>query len=245
MDIEGKISVPFVGDIPRSDSNHELINMKSRSSAAEAMRIIRTNMDFMLNDTVEGDAKTIFMTSTFPKEGKTFVSVNLAGTFALSGKKVLLIGLDIRNPKLDEYMNLPARGVTNYLSGKDIDLNSLIVKQEGYDQFYVLPAGVVPPNPAELLMNAKVKTMFATLKKDFDYIIVDTAPVSLVTDTLVVAKFADAFIYVVRANFLDKRLLKIPETLYKEKKLPRMSILLNDTNKDKNYGYGYGYGYGY
>lgn len=243
-DVEGKVQVPFIGDVPRSESHEELIKADSRSSSAEAMRIIRTNLDFMVNQVPDGIAKTIFMTSTFPKEGKTFVSVNLAGTFALSGKKVLLIGLDIRNPKLDEYMNLPNRGVTTYLSSKNATLNDFLVKQEGYEHFYVLPAGVIPPNPAELLMGTKVEAMFATLKKEFDYIVVDTAPVSLVTDTLLIAKYADAFIYVVRANFLDKRMLRIPDTLYREKKLPNMSILLNDTDTKKGYGYGYGYGYG-
>ncbi|RZK01569.1 MAG: polysaccharide biosynthesis tyrosine autokinase, partial [Flavobacterium sp.] len=203
-DIEGKVQVPFIGDVPRSESHEELIKSDSRSSSAEAMRIIRTNLDFIVNQVPDGIAKTIFMTSTFPKEGKTFISVNLAGTFALSGKKVLLIGLDIRNPKLDEYMNLPNRGVTTYLSSKDVDLNDYLIKQDGYEHFYVLPAGLIPPNPAELLMGSKVEAMFESLKKQFDYIVVDTAPVSLVTDTLLIAKHADAFIYVVRANFLDK-----------------------------------------
>lgn len=107
-----------------------------------------------------------------------------------------------------------------------------------------MPAGVVPPNPAELLMGKKVPELFEQLKQDFDYIIVDTAPVSLVTDTLLISKYADAFVYVARANYLDKRMLSLPERLYQEKKLPNMSILINDTDSTKGYGYGYGYGYG-
>ncbi|WP_418263888.1 GumC family protein [Flavobacterium faecale] len=242
LDIEGKTLIPFIGDLPTSDSYHEIMHAESRSSSAEAIRIIRTNLEFMISKETDGKAKKIFLTSTFPKEGKTFVSVNLAATFALSGKKVLLIGMDIRNPRLDEYMQLPERGLTNYLSNKEDNLDNLLIKQEGYEAFYVLPAGIIPPNPAELLMNKKIDTVFKTFEDQFDYIIVDTAPVSLVTDTLLVAKYADCFVYVVRANVLEKRLLNIPNTLYKENKLPNMCVLLNDTDSTKGYGYGYGYG---
>lgn len=242
MDIEDKTQVPFIGDLPTSDSHLEIINTQSRTSSAEAIRIIRTNLEFMITKHIEGRAKTIFLTSTFPKEGKTFVSVNLAATFALSGNKVLLIGMDIRNPKLDDYMKLPERGVTNFLSDTNLDINSLIVKQKGYDNFYVLPAGIIPPNPAELLMSKRVDLIFETLKTQYDYIIVDTAPVSLVADTLLIAKYADCFVYVVRANMLEKRMLNVPNTLYKENKLPNMCILLNDTDSSKGYGYSYGYG---
>ncbi|TDE04777.1 GumC family protein [Flavobacterium sandaracinum] len=242
LDLEGKTLIPFIGDVPTSDTPSEIIKSESRTSSAEALRIIRTNLEFMLSKVPDGQAKTIFLTSTFPKEGKTFVSANLAATFALSGKKVLLIGMDIRNPRLDEYLSLPDRGVTNYLSSKNLVLEDLIVKYDGFEDFHVLPAGVIPPNPAELLMNKKVDTLFETLKNQYDYIIVDTAPVSLVTDTLLIAKHADCFIYVARANFLEKRMLNIANTLYKEQKLPNMCLLLNDTDSTKGYGYGYGYG---
>ncbi|MBC5841454.1 polysaccharide biosynthesis tyrosine autokinase [Flavobacterium sp. F-380] len=242
LDLEGKTVIPFIGDVPTSVTPNQIIQSESRTSSAEALRIIRTNLEFMLTKVPEGIAKTIFLTSTFPKEGKTFVSVNLAATFALSGKKVLLIGMDIRNPKLDEYVTLPERGFTNYLSSNDLKIEDLIVKYEGYENFHILPAGVIPPNPAELLMNKKVDSLFEKLKKEYDYIIVDTAPVSLVTDTLLIAKNADTFIYVARANFLEKKMLDIPNGLYKENKLPNMCILLNDTDSTKGYGYGYGYG---
>ena len=242
LDLDGKTLIPFIGDVPTSDNPSEIMKSESRTSSAEALRIIRTNLEFMLSKVPEGLAKTIFLTSTFPKEGKTFVSANLAATFALSGKKVLLIGMDIRNPRLDEYLTLPDRGVTNYLSSKDLVLEDLVVKYDGFEDFHVLPAGIIPPNPAELLMNKKVDTLFDTLKSQYDYIIVDTAPVSLVTDTMLIAKHADCFIYVARANFLEKRMLNIPNTLYREQKLPNMCLLLNDTDSTKGYGYGYGYG---
>ena len=162
--MEGKTLIPFIGDVPTSDSPSEIIKSESRTSSAEALRIIRTNLEFMLSKAEEGQAKTIFLTSTFPKEGKTFVSANLAATFALSGKKVLLIGMDIRNPRLDEYFTLPERGFTNYLSSKDLKLEDLIVKYDGFEDFHILPAGIIPPNPAELLMSKKVDVLFEALK---------------------------------------------------------------------------------
>ncbi|MGL2995201.1 GumC family protein [Flavobacterium sp. TSSA_36] len=242
LDLDKLSTIPFIGDVPTSDSPGELMHADSRSSSAEALRIIRTNLEFMFTKVPEGTAKTLFLTSTFPTEGKTFVSVNLASTFALSGKKVLLIGMDIRSPRLSDYMAVPERGVTNYLSSKDANWEDFVVKHPSFEDFWILPAGVVPPNPAELLMSKKVDDLFKALKSHYDYIIVDTAPVSLVTDTLLIAKHADTFVYVARANYLEKRMLAIPNTLYKEHKLPNMCLLLNDTDSTKGYGYGYGYG---
>ncbi|TDP02425.1 GumC family protein [Flavobacterium sp. 245] len=242
LDLEGKTQIPFIGDVPTSDDIAELIKSESRTSSAEAIRIVRTNLEFMLTKVPEGIAKTVFVTSTFPSEGKTFISVNLAATFALSGRRVLLVGSDIRNPKFGEYINVPSVGLTNYLSSTDKDVRDYIIKHEGYKNFFILPSGVIPPNPAELLMSNKVDQLFAELKKEYDYIIVDTAPVSLVTDTLLIAKNADTFVYVMRANVLEKRMLNIANTFYKEKKLPNMCIVLNDTDSTKGYGYGYGYG---
>ena len=224
QDVEGITTIPFIGDVPHSDSHNEIIQSNSRTSSAEAIRIVRTNLEFILNNTNTDRAQTIFLTSTLPKEGKTFIAINLAATIAISGKKVLLIGLDIRNPKLDEYVKLPSRGLTNYLSSKDDNVNDYIVKQDNYENFYILPAGIIPPNPAELLMGSKVENMFEDLKSQYYYIIVDTAPVSLVTDTLLISKNADAFIYVVRANYLEKHYLKLPQTLYLEQKLPNMCV---------------------
>ncbi|GGF12500.1 GumC family protein [Flavobacterium limi] len=242
LDLEGKTQIPFIGDIPTSEDANELIKTESRTSSAEAIRIVRTNLEFMLTNVPEGLAKTIFVTSTFPAEGKTLVSVNLAATFALSGRKVLLVGMDIRNPKFMDYFAMPNFGLTNYLSSNDADINKYIIKHNDYDNFYILPSGVIPPNPAELLMGKNVDKLFEILKKEYDYIIVDTAPVSLVADTLLIAKNADTFVYVMRANVLEKRMLSIANTFYREKKLPNMCIVLNDTDSTKGYGYGYGYG---
>jgi tyrosine-protein kinase Etk/Wzc len=243
FELTRKLSIPFLGEIPKSETPNEIVDTTSRSSTAEAMRIVRMNLDFMLNQVPEGRAKTILFTSTISGEGKTFLSVNLASIFALSGKKVLLIGMDIRNPKLNEYIDLPSSaGLTNYLSSSNVKIEDYIFKHKSFEQLYVLPPGSIPPNPTELLMNKKVDELFAQFKKEYDFIIVDTAPVSLVSDTLIIAKQADTFVYVVRANVLDKRMLHIPEVLYREKKLPNMALLLNDAETKKGYGYGYGYG---
>jgi capsular exopolysaccharide synthesis family protein len=234
-----------LGDIPNSISPNELIDATSRTGTAEALRIVKTNLDFMLGQVPDGVAKIIFLTSTIPGEGKTFLSVNLAGTMALSKKKVLLVGMDVRNPKLNEYIDMPNNsGLTDYLSSSKAIIGDYIFKSNNFENLYVLPAGVIPPNPTELLMSKKVGELFAQFKKEYDYVIVDMAPVSLVSDTLMLAQHADATVYVVRAEFLDKRMLHIPKILYKEGKLKNMAVLLNDTKHNKSYGYGYGYGYG-
>lgn len=248
FDITDRFNIPYLGDVPNSLTPNEIIDTKSRSSAAEAMRIVKTNLDFMLNQVPEGDAKIIFVTSTIPGEGKTFLSVNLASIFAHSGKRVLLIGMDIRSPKLNEYIGLQhTKGLTDYLSTKDAVIGDYIHTLTRFDIMDVLLAGSIPPNPTELLMNKKVDDLFAQFKKDYDFVVVDTAPVSLVSDTLIIAKNADTFVYVVRANHLDKRMLSLPEIMHRENKLPNMALLLNDTIPIKGYGnYGYGYGnYGY
>uniref|UniRef100_UPI0037BF1ADC CpsD/CapB family tyrosine-protein kinase n=1 Tax=Flavobacterium sp. TaxID=239 RepID=UPI0037BF1ADC len=244
LDITDKFNIPFLGDIPKSLTPNEIIDTTSRTSTAEALRIVRANLDFMLNQVPEGRAKSIFLTSTISGEGKTFLSVNLASIFAHSGKKVLLIGMDIRKPKLNEYIGITkTKGLTDYLSSKNEPISDFITKYKGYKNLDVLLAGSIPPNPTELLMNTKVDELFAQFKKDYDFILVDTAPVSLVSDTLIVAKYADTFVYVVRANHMDKRMLSIPDILHKENKLPNMAFILNDTEITKGYGYG-GYGYG-
>lgn len=242
LDLEGKSDIPFLGDVPRSLSSDQLMDLESRSSAAEAIRIIRTNLEFMLSNVEKGKSKTIFTTSTLPGEGKTFICANLAATIALSNKKVLLMGMDLRNPKIKEYINLPNRGFTNFLMEGDKPIEDYIIKIPNYQHFDVLPSGIIPPNPVELLIDDRVETTFDYLKTKYDYILVDTAPVAPVTDTFLISKYADMFIYVVRSNKLEKKLLNIPFNLYKQNKLPRMSFLLNDTDTTKGYGYGYGYG---
>lgn len=244
FDITDNSDIPFLGDIPTSETSDKLMEVSSRSSAAEAIRIVRTNLDFILSEKAEDECKVIFLTSTISGEGKTFVSSNLAATFSLSGKKVLLVGLDLRNPKLYEYLKINPLGISNFVTSNNKSLNDYILKVEGYENFDVLSSGSIPPNPTEILMSKKIREVFETLKSQYDYIIVDTAPVSLVTDTLLISKYADATIYVVRANKIDKEMLRIPNELYRDKKLNKLTFVLNDSDVTKGYGYGYGYGYG-
>ena len=248
-DIESALTVPFLGDIPRSESKEKVIvGSDARSSGSEAFRLVRTNLDFMLASK-KGSKKFIFITSTTSGEGKSFISINVSATLALSGKKVLLIGMDLRAPKVTEYLGLESKkGVTNYITSNDLTLDELKFQIPQAPTLDIISSGAIPPNPAELLSGDNVKNLFEEIdtEQDYDYVVVDTAPVNLVTDTLLISKYADMFLYIVRANYLDKRLLAVPQELYKNKRLPNMSIVLNDTDPKRSYGYGYGYGgYGY
>ncbi|NJB83245.1 GumC family protein [Wenyingzhuangia aestuarii] len=244
-DLKGVVSVPLLGDIPFDDTEEKVVIRKgSRTSTAEAFRLLRTNLDFMLTP-VGSKSKIVFVTSTISGEGKTFVSVNTAASLALTGKKVLLMGMDLRAPKITQYLDLPNRnGVTNYIIDKDANLAEMVTPLAGFENLDLLSSGVVPPNPAELLLSPKIGEMFEELRKMYDYIVVDTAPVNLVTDTLMLSQHADMFLYVSRANYLDKRMLEVPERFYREKRLPNMAILINGLDHSRGYGYGYG-GYGY
>ncbi|MGB0880109.1 MAG: polysaccharide biosynthesis tyrosine autokinase, partial [Polaribacter sp.] len=245
-DIQNNLSVPFLGDIPKSETKDKfIIGKEARSSISEAFRLIRTNLDFML--TSKKTTKFIFTTSTTSGEGKSFISINLAATLALSDKRILLMGMDLRAPKVTEYLNIEnKKGVTNYLTDRNLKLDDIKFNIPELGSLDIISSGIIPPNPAELLISEGVERLFNEVKNYYyyDYVIVDTAPINLVTDTLLISKYADMFLYVVRANYLDKRLLAIPEELYTEKRLKNMAIVLNDVDPRKGYGYGYG-GYGY
>jgi tyrosine-protein kinase Etk/Wzc len=240
-----RLRLPYLGDIPETDLKQKLVaNQGANTSISEAFRTLRTNIDFILK-TANTNTRTVFITSTVAKEGKSFIALNLSSIIAISGKKVLLIGMDLRAPKLIEYLNLPdGKGLTNYVADPQLKLSDVIQKVAVVENLHVLSSGDIPPNPSELLMHERVRELFEEVKAKYDYVIVDTAPVGMVTDTLLLSQYADTFIYVTRVNYLDKRMLHLPEMLYKEKRLPNMAILLNGTNSQKGYGYGYGYGYG-
>lgn len=243
-DIEDYLEVPYIGDIPHADFVDKIIVKKeTRTSTAEAFRILRTNLNFMLPTTSNGvEGNVIFLTSTISGEGKSFVSMNLAATLALTNKKVLLLGLDLRAPKITEYLGIPDRkGITNYILDDKLSVNDLKYTTPELENVDVISSGLIPPNPSELLSNKRLKELFEIVRKDYDFVIADTAPIGLVTDTLLIADFADIFLYVARANYLDKKMLVVPKTLYNEKKLPNMAIVLNDTDSKRGYGYGYGY----
>jgi capsular exopolysaccharide synthesis family protein len=208
---------------------------------AESFRLIRTNIDFMLSNVTKSKGRTIFVTSTTSKEGKSHTSLNLARSMSFSNKKVLIIETDIRVPKLNKYMgvkNKSGLGLTNYIIDDKINFTDIINKVD--ENLDMISSGTIPPNPAELLMDEKLGALFNAVKNKYDYIIVDTAAVGLVTDTLLISKYADMVIYVVRANYLDKRQLHVAQSMYSEKRLPNMVMLLNGVIHKRGYGYGYG-----
>jgi capsular exopolysaccharide synthesis family protein len=214
---------------------------------SEYYRSLRTNVRFLCEASTN-KSKVVFITSTISKEGKTYISINLSTSFALSDKKTLLIGFDLRHPKIAEYLNLnEKKGITNFLIDKSSRIEDFIIKKNDDNLLFdVLLSGPIPPNPSELLMHKKIEAIFNYARENYDYIVVDTAPVGLVADTLLLSEFADCSVYVVKANYLDKRMLQIANDLNKSKRLKNIAFLLNGRDIESiSYGYGYGYGYSY
>ncbi|NRD23514.1 polysaccharide biosynthesis tyrosine autokinase [Winogradskyella litoriviva] len=241
-DLMKVLSIPFIGDIPRSERKKRVIKKIDYSPKAEAFRIIRSNIDFMLKSR-KHESKTMFVTSTRAQEGKSHTSINLASSLSFSKKSTLLIEADIRVPKVKEYLELEGskNGLTDYISDESIEIKDVISTLKDNEYLSIIHSGSIPPNPAELLMSDRMHELFKFVKDKYDYIVVDTAAVGLVTDTFLISDFADMFIYVVSAENIDKRALENAQTLYEEKRLPNMTVLLNGTTKTKR-GYGYGYG---
>ncbi len=244
-DVEALINAPILGEVP--SSSDPVVKDNDRSSLAEAFRILRTNISFMLG--TKKDSAVIFVTSTTSGEGKSFISTNLSRILAMSGKKVLLLGADIRSPKVLNYLGLSHLqhtniGITQFLINPDMDIENIIIKKPESYQFDIIYSGYIAPNPAELLMNGHFDKIIQYGRENYDFVIVDTAPVSLVTDTLLISDNADLTVYVTRANYLDKRMLNVPKELFEEGKLKNLAFVLNDVDFAKGYGYGYGYGYG-
>ena len=245
-DIEALLSAPLIGSIPKNKSKDKLVITNTNNSPiSEAFRILRSNLDFLLKGAAKDKGKIIFVTSNISGEGKTFISSNIAKSLAVIGKKVAYVGADFRFPKFHEIFNFPegktTTGFTNYIIDASIKEEDIIYQQD--KGFYVIPSGIIPPNPSELLVDSRVETMFSYLAKHFDYVVVDTAPISLVTDTLLISEYADTTIHVVKEGFSDKRLLNIPEGYSKEGRLVNLSVLLNFASSNMSGAYGYGYGY--
>lgn len=250
-DVERHLSAtPIIGEIPRIKRNEaDLIQHNDRSIMAEAYRILRTNLQYLfINKLEENDkGKTLIVTSTIKGEGKTFVAFNLALTLALTGKKVVLVGADIRNPQLQRYLpeHLKSnKGLTEYIVYDDLEIKDVISQSEYNENLNIVLSGAIPPNPAELLMQKRTTTFVEELKKEYDYIIMDTAPSMLVTDTILINKLADITLYVVRAGYTDKRLLDFPQDAIDDGRLANVAIVLNNVNLN-NFGYGNKYGYAY
>lgn len=240
--------LPFLGDLPDSGKKERLLTGKNqRSQLAEALRMLRTNMHFMLGNPTE-KGKVIMVTSTVPGEGKSFLSINLGISMAQTDKKVVVVGYDLRAPKIMEYADLRKNiGVSNYIVDETISHSDLLQPSEINENLSYITSGHIPPNPSELLLKPRAKSLIQKLKEEFDVVIIDTAPIGMVADTMLIADQADALLYVVRYNHLNKNMLKIPVEKYKANKLGNMGVVLNgvDYKKERHaYGYGYGYGYG-
>ena len=250
-DVEKLTSVPIVGDIPLTDEKQGAIAVfeNQNNLMSETFRNIRTNLQFML----ENDKKVILVTSTVSGEGKSFISANLAISLSLLGKKVVIVGLDIRKPGLNKVFNIPRKevGITQYLANPEKNLMDLVQLSDVSKNLYILLGGTVPPNPTELLARDGLDKAIETLKKNFDYVILDTAPVGMVTDTLLIGRVADLSVYVCRADYTHKNEYTLINELAEKDKLPNLCTVINGLDlKRRKYGYYYGYGkygkfYGY
>lgn len=238
-EVEALTEIPVLGEMCTDHGGTQLVvSSHDTSSTSELFRLIRSNLQFMLS---AADDKVILMTSTSSGEGKSFISINLAASLALQNKRVLLIGMDIRNPQLAKYLTLtPHTGVTQYLANPSIAIDDLIIREPLMPNLDIITAGPIPPNPGELLTGDAVDRLFVELRKRYDYIIVDTAPVGMVSDTFNLARISDATIYVCRANRTTLRDIQFINSIYNEKRLRKMSLVVNGTAAHKGYGYGYG-----
>jgi capsular exopolysaccharide synthesis family protein len=215
---------------------------------AEQFRIIRSNLQYILN---KSEKSTILVTSSFSGEGKSYVTTNMGAVLALAGKKTVILEFDIRKPKLLSGLGLQkGPGITNYLVGK-ANLADLIRPVPDQENLYIMGCGPIPPNPAELLLSQKMDDMFDWLKANFDVVLVDSAPVGMVSDAMTLSKFADSTLYLVRQGHTFKKQIALIDEFYVGNKLPKISIVINDVKIKPGYGYygygryGYGYGYGY
>ncbi len=264
------LNVPFLGEIPlhmtgakqhwwerkkkQKDTKTVLVKSGKRDITNEAFRVLRTNIEFVCNQ--QDKANVILLTSFNPGSGKSFLSVNIAQSFAIRNKRTLVIDFDLRHGSTSQYVGNPAKGLTDYLSGKADNVNELIVSDKLSTAADILPIGTIPPNPTELLYSERLAPMMEMLGKQYDYIFLDCPPIEVVADTKIIEQYADRVIFVVRAGLLERSMIGELQKLYNENTYKNMSLILNGTqgsagrygNKygySYRYGYGYGYGYGY
>ncbi len=244
VELETLTNIPVLTELPHCNIDEFfVVKPKSNSPAAELFRLLRNNIQFVFSSP---DKKVVLVTSSVSKEGKTFISANLAISFALTGKKVLCVGLDIRRPRLAHHFDLSNRkGITNYLSGQETDIDAIIVPTH-IDNLDILPGGPVPPNPNELLLNTALDTLFAELRNRYDYIIIDSAPVGLVSDSFLINRVADASLFVTRAGYTSRSHIKTLNSIAGSGKLSSVYLCINDVDMtSRSYSYRkYGYSYG-
>jgi capsular exopolysaccharide synthesis family protein len=260
------LTLPFVGEIPyyhsgekrrfyqrrQPDQRRVVVREGSRDVVNEAFRVLRTNLEFMTNQ--EAASNVILLTSFNPGSGKSFLSLNIAVSLAIKGKKVLVIDGDLRHGSTSAYVDSPSVGLSDYLNGRVPSVDDILVTYQQYEHLQILPVGTIPPNPTELLYEPRLKQAIDDLKTRYDYVLIDCPPVEMLADTQIIEQYADRTIFVIRAGLLERSMLPELETIYNEKKYKNMSVILNGTEGTTGrygsrygykYGYGYRYGYGY
>ena len=254
------VTVPFAGEIPllaakkklfasnkkANEVHRVVVEQGNRDGINEAFRVLRTNLEFMMNK--DKSQNMSIVTSFNPGSGKSFLCINIAVSFAIKGKKVLVIDGDFRRGSSSEYVGSPHHGLSNYLSHQDDNLLSLIRPMDGNPNLSVLPVGTMPPNPTELLFDARFKEAIETVRPMYDYIFIDCPPIEIVADTQIIETLADRTIFVVRANLLERSMVPELEKIYREHKFKNMTLILNGSTASAghgHYGYRYGYHYGY
>lgn len=254
------LSIPFIGEIPqysgtkkkwwefkhrkRQDMKIIVVNEGNRNIINEAFRVLRSNMDFMASK--DNNQHVFVLTSFNPGSGKSFLAINIAISFAIKKKKILVIDGDLRHRTVSSYVDSPNKGLSDYLNNQIEDWKEIIVSYKGYTNLHILPVGTIPPNPTELLEDSKLSMLIETLRPEYDYIFIDCPPVDIVADAQIIEKWADRTIFVVRSGLLDRSMLSELENMYTGKRFKNLSMILNGTESTGGrYGYRYGYHYGY
>jgi len=248
-DIVRKTNIPIVGEISHVDKTMSTIVVgQSRNMIAEQFRILRSNLQFVLKENGTKNCKTFLVTSSISGEGKSFISLNLAAVLALSDKKVALLEFDLRKMRSTRYVGEKqnSKGITNFLIGQVDNPEDIISSIDKFPSLDIYRSGPIPPNPGELVMSDKVKAFFDWLKERYDFIVIDSAPVGLVSDSYSLVEYSQAVLYVVRQRYTFKRQIDFVEDINRQEKLKNVSLVVNDVHMGGKYGYyGYGYGYGY
>lgn len=254
------LSIPFIGEIPqysgtkkkwwefkhrkRQDMKIIVVNEGNRNIINEAFRVLRSNMDFMASK--DNNQHVFVLTSFNPGSGKSFLAINIAISFAIKKKKILVIDGDLRHRTVSSYVDSPNKGLSDYLNNQIEDWKEIIVSYKGYTNLHILPIGTIPPNPTELLEDSKLSMLIEALRPEYDYIFIDCPPVDIVADAQIIEKWADRTIFVVRSGLLDRSMLSELENMYTGKRFKNLSMILNGTESTGGrYGYRYGYHYGY
>lgn len=252
------LSVPFVGEIPLAGSGKKkkktantakeiVIHQGKRDIVNEAFRVLRTNLEFILDAKEDKDKASVTLITSFnPGSGKTFLTMNTAATFAMKGKRVLVVDGDLRHGSASAYVGSPKKGLSDYLGKRENNCEDLIVEKENYSGLFVLPVGTIPPNPTELLAEPRLAGLMEKMRSRFDYILIDCPPVDIVADTQIIEKLADRTVFIVRAGLLERDMLPKLQSDYEAKRFKNMALVLNGTiGGSSRYGYRYGYKYGY